>query len=167
MSELAFALFDSAIGRCGIAWSGRGIVAVQLPATSERATLSRMLRRLPAARDSAPPPAVKRAIDDIAALLRGEARELGHITIDGEGVPDFHRRVYAVARGIRPGATLSYGDIAERLGDRTLARDVAEALAQNPTPIIVPCHRVLAAGGKNAWIFRAGRGSHQAAPVVD
>jgi methylated-DNA-[protein]-cysteine S-methyltransferase len=148
MSELAFALFDTAIGRCGIVWSGRGIAAVQLPGKSERATRSLMLRRFAAARESEPPPMVQRAIDDIAALLRGEARELGHIAIDSEGVPDFHRRVYEVARGIRPGATLSYGEIAERLGDRGLARDVAEALGQNPTPIIVPCHRVLAAGGK-------------------
>ncbi len=148
MSELAFALFDTAIGRCGIVWSGRGVVGVQLPGNSERATRSRVLRRAPAAREIVPPPAVERAIDDIAALLRGEPRELGHVTIDSEGVPDFHRRVYEVARGIRPGTTLSYGEIAERLGDRNLARDVAQALAQNPTPIIVPCHRVLAAGGK-------------------
>jgi methylated-DNA-[protein]-cysteine S-methyltransferase len=148
MSELAFALFETAIGRCGIVWSARGIAAVQLPANSERATRSQMLRRFAAARESEPPAAVKRAIDDIAGLLKGEARELGHVAIDSEGVPDFHRRVYAIARGIRPGATLSYGDIAERLGDRILARDVAQALAQNPTPIIVPCHRVLAAGGK-------------------
>jgi methylated-DNA-[protein]-cysteine S-methyltransferase len=148
MSELAFTLFDTAIGRCAIVWSGRGIVAVQLPAGSERATRSLMLRRFAAARESVPPPSVQRAIDDIAALLRGDAQDLDHIAIDSEGVPDFHRRVYEVARGIRPGATLSYGEIAERLGDRTLARDVAEALGQKPTPIIVPCHRVLAAGGK-------------------
>ncbi len=63
-------------------------------------------------------------------------------------MPDFNRRVYDVARTIRPGATLSYGEIAVRLGDRNLARDVAQALSQNPFPIIVPCHRVLAAGGK-------------------
>jgi methylated-DNA-[protein]-cysteine S-methyltransferase len=148
MSEMAFALFDTAIGRCGIVWSGRGVVGVQLPANGERATRSQVLRRFPAARESEPPAAVKRAIDDIAGLLKGEARELGYIVIDNEGVPDFHCRVYDIARAIRPGATLSYGDIAERLGDRNLAGDVAQALAQNPTPIIVPCHRVLAAGGK-------------------
>jgi len=148
MSELAFALFDTPIGRCGIVWSGCGVAGVQLPAKGERATRSQVLRRFPAARESVPPLAVKRAIDDIAGLLKGEARELGHVAIDSEGVADFHRRVYDIARGIRPGATLSYGDIAERLGDRNLARDVAQALAQNPTPLIVPCHRVLAAGGK-------------------
>jgi methylated-DNA-[protein]-cysteine S-methyltransferase len=91
---------------------------------------------------------VRRAIEDMAALLGGEPRELGHVAIDTEGTPDFHRRVYEVARTIVAGTTMSYGEIAERLGDRNQARDVAEALSQNPFPIIVPCHRVLAAGGK-------------------
>jgi methylated-DNA-[protein]-cysteine S-methyltransferase len=73
---------------------------------------------------------------------------LSHVTLDLDGLPDFNRRVYDVARTIRPGDTLSYGEIAARLGDRNLARDVAQALSQNPFPLIVPCHRVLAAGGK-------------------
>jgi methylated-DNA-[protein]-cysteine S-methyltransferase len=148
MSELAFAVFDTAIGCCGIVWSGRGVAGVQLPAKSERATRGQVRRRFPAAEEAAPPPAVQRAIEDIGALLRGEPKELGNIAIDRQDVPDFHGRVYDVARGIRPGATLSYGEIAERLGDRNLARDVAQALGQNPFPLIVPCHRVLAAGGK-------------------
>ena len=148
MSELGFALFDTTIGRCGIAWSGRGVAGVQLPEKSERSTRSRMLRRFPAARESVPPPPIQRVIDGIGALLRGETSEFGHVSIDVEGVPDFHRRVFDVARGILPGATSTYGEIAERLGDRHLARDVAQALGQNPFPIIVPCHRVLAAGGK-------------------
>ncbi len=167
MSELAFALFDTAIGRCGIVWSGRGVVGVQLPGKSERATRSRVLRRSPAARETVPPPAVARAIDGIAALLRGEPRELGHVTIDSDGVPDFHRRVYAVARGIRRGTTLSYGEIAERLGDRNLARDVAQALCAKPNAD----HRALSSRARrrrqNRRIFRAGRGSHQAAFAVD
>jgi methylated-DNA-[protein]-cysteine S-methyltransferase len=148
MGELGFAVFGTAIGRCGIVWSARGVVGVQLPEKSERATRNRVLRGFPAARESVPPPAVRRAIEDIGVLLHGEPRDLGHVMLDSEGVPDFHRRVYDLARGIRPGTTLSYGEIAERLGDRNLARDVAQALAHNPFPIIVPCHRVLGAGGK-------------------
>jgi methylated-DNA-[protein]-cysteine S-methyltransferase len=73
-----------------------------------------------------------------------------------EDVPPFHQRVYAVARTIPPGATLSYGEIAVRLGDRGAARDVGEALGQNPFPIIVPCHRVLAAGGKVGGFSASG-----------
>ena len=89
MSELAFAVFDTAIGCCGIVWSERGVVGVQLPAKSERATRGQVRRRYPAAEEAAPPPAVQRAIDDIGALLRGEPKELGHVTIDRQDVPDF------------------------------------------------------------------------------
>ena len=148
MGELGFAVFDTAIGRCGIIWSAHGVGGVQLPERSERATRDRLLRRFPAARETLPPAALRRAIDDIGALLRGEPRDLGHVVLDSEGIPDFDRRVYALARGIRAGTTSSYGEIAERLGDRGLARDVAQALTHNPFALIVPCHRVLAAGGK-------------------
>jgi len=95
-----------------------------------------------------PPDVVQRVIADIVALLGGEPRDLTHVTIDTDGMADLNRGVYDIARTIPPGATLSYGEIAERLGDRSLARDVGQALGQNPIPIIVPCHRVLAAGGK-------------------
>jgi methylated-DNA-[protein]-cysteine S-methyltransferase len=148
MTSPSFALFDTAIGCCGIVWNERAVAGVQLPERSERATRSRLLRRFPGACAAAPPAPVQRAIDDIAALLGGEPRALGHVAIDTEAAPEFHRRVYDVARTIVAGATMSYGEIAERLGDRNLAREVAEALSQNPFPIIVPCHRVLAAGGK-------------------
>jgi methylated-DNA-[protein]-cysteine S-methyltransferase len=148
MTELGFAIFETAIGRCGIIWSSRGVVGVQLPEASERATRNRVLGRFATAREAAPPAEVQRAIADIVALIDGEPKDLRHVCIDDDDVPNLHRRVYDVARTIPPGGTLTYGEIAERLGDRTLARDVGEALSQNPWPIIVPCHRVLAAGGK-------------------
>jgi methylated-DNA-[protein]-cysteine S-methyltransferase len=146
--DIGFALFETAIGHCGIVWSERGVVGVQLPERSEDATRRRVLRRFPAARGAMPPTAIQRAIDDIVALRGGEPRDLTHVAIDADGVADFNRRVYDIARTIAPGTTLSYGKIAERLGDRNLARDVGQALGQNPFPVIVPCHRVLAAGGK-------------------
>ena len=148
MTELGFALFETAIGYCGIAWSSRGIVGVQLPEANERLTRNRILRRFAGAREAAPPAEVQHASEQIAALIGGERRDLRHVRIDSDRVPDLHRRVYDVARTISPGATLTYGEIAERLGDPALARDVGTALSQNPWPIIVPCHRVLAAGGK-------------------
>ena len=126
----------------------RGIAGVEIAGKSEQAARDRLLRRHPGAREASPPPGVQRVIADIVALLNGEPKELSHVALDLDGVPDFNRRVYDVARTIRPGATLSYGEIAARLGERNLARDVAQALSQNPFPIIVPCHRVLAAGGK-------------------
>ena len=143
-----FALFDTAIGRCGIAWSGRGVAGVQLPERGERETGARLRRRFPDARESPPPAPVRRAIAGIVALLRGEPSELGAVTLDLDGVPAFHRRVYEVARTIPPGVTLSYGEVAARLGAPGSARDVGQVLGQNPFAIIVPCHRVLAANGK-------------------
>src|SRR5215467_7550024 len=151
-----FALFETAIGACGIVWGERGVVGVQLPERSEAATRGRIQRRFPTARGAAPSADIQRAICAIVALLDGEPRDLGDVRIDLQGVPDFDRRVYDVARRIRPGATLSYGEIAERLGDRSLARDVAQALSQNPCPIIVPCHRVMAAGGKTGGFSAPG-----------
>jgi methylated-DNA-[protein]-cysteine S-methyltransferase len=148
MTTQAFALFDTAIGRCAIAWGGHGIIGVQLPEAREAATRARMKRRFPGASEQSTPPHVGHAIAAIVALLRGEARDLTGLTLDMEGVPEFNRRVYEVARQIPPGRTLTYGAIAARLGDPGLARAVGHALGRNPFPIVVPCHRVLAAGGK-------------------
>jgi O-6-methylguanine DNA methyltransferase len=148
MMASGFALFDTTIGRCGIAWGERGVSGVQLPEASERETRARMLHRFPAAGEAVPPPEVQRAVNRIVALLRGEASDLSNVPLDMDGVPAFHRRVYEVARSIPPGVTLSYGDIAARLGAPGAARAVGQALGRNPFPIVVPCHRVLAAGGK-------------------
>jgi methylated-DNA-[protein]-cysteine S-methyltransferase len=156
MSALGFALFETAIGTCGIVWSDRGIAGVQLPEGDERRTRGRVLRRYPTAREGPPPAPVQNAVAAIVALLEGKPSDLGDIVLDDGALPDFNRRVYAIARAIPPGATLSYGEIAERLGDRTLARDVAQALGHNPFPIIVPCHRVMAAGGKTGGFSAPG-----------
>jgi methylated-DNA-[protein]-cysteine S-methyltransferase len=151
-----FALFATAIGHCGIVWSERGIVGVQLPESGERATRSRVVARFPAAREAIPPASVRRTIGDIVALLGGERKDLGEAILDCDGIAEFNRRVYDITRAIPAGSTLSYGAIAERLGDRNLARDVAQALGQNPFPIIVPCHRVMAAGGKTGGFSAPG-----------
>jgi methylated-DNA-[protein]-cysteine S-methyltransferase len=148
MADHGFALFDTAIGRCGIAWSARGIVAVQLPEADERKTRARLLRRAQAASEQPPPPAVRDAIEGIITLFAGEAADLSTIVLDMDGVPPFNRCVYEITRTIPPGATLTYGDIAARLGAADLARSVGQAMGQNPFPPIVPCHRVVAAGRK-------------------
>jgi O-6-methylguanine DNA methyltransferase len=148
MTAYGFTLFDTAIGRCGVAWSDRGLVGVQLPEGSQMETRERMLQRFPAAAETAPPLQVQLAVERIVALLRGEASDLSDVALDMEGVAPFHRRVYEVARTIPPGRTLAYGDVAARLGAGRAARAVGQALGRNPFPIVVPCHRVLAAGGK-------------------
>lgn len=156
MTTYSFSLFDTAIGTCGIVWTVRGIAGVQIHNASERATRATLLRRFAGAEEAAPPAQVQRAIDGIVALLNGEKRDLSGVTIDADDLPEFNRKVYDIARTIPPGSTLTYGEIAERLGDKLLARDVGQALGKNPTPLIVPCHRVLAAGGKTGGFSAPG-----------
>ena len=147
-SESEFALFDTPIGRCGIAWGSSGLKLLQLPEGRDSATRARLLLRCPDAREAVPPPLVQRAIDAILALLRGEASDLSSIELDMDHVPPFHERVYEEARKIPAGTTLSYGELAARIGAEGSARAVGQALGRNPFAIIVPCHRVLAASGK-------------------
>jgi methylated-DNA-[protein]-cysteine S-methyltransferase len=140
--------FMTAIGACAIAWSDEGVVGVQLPEADEAQTLARLGRRFPTAAPHRPSPAVLEAIDRITALLRGEPDDLVTIKLDFGPAANLDRRVWEIARGIAPGRTRAYGEIAAELGDPALAREVGGALGRNPAPIIVPCHRVLAAGGK-------------------
>ena len=144
---MEFTLFDTALGRCGIAWGLRGIVAVQLPEADERALRARMARAVPGAREASPPADVDRAIGEIGALLDGQPRALADVVLDMEDVPEFDRRVFSVARAVPPGETITYGEIATRIGEGGAAQAVGQALGRNPFPIVVPCHRVLAAGG--------------------
>jgi len=148
MTSDGFALFDTAIGCCGIAWRGDAVTGMQLPEGSAEATRARMARRHAKAGEQAPPPAVQRAIERITALLAGAKDDLADIVVDDEALPAFHRRVYGIARAISPGQTLTYGDVAKRLGEPSAARAVGHALGRNPFPVIVPCHRVLAADGR-------------------
>ena len=148
MTAPGFALFDTAIGHCAIAWGPNGICGVQLPEATPGATRRRMLARYPELQESATPAVVQRAIDRIVTLLRGEASDLEQIVLDMALVPPFHRRVYEFARTIPNGSTLSYGEVASRIGSPGAARAVGQALGKNPFAIVVPCHRVLAAGGK-------------------
>jgi methylated-DNA-[protein]-cysteine S-methyltransferase len=147
MSAQGFALFDTAIGHCGIAWNDRGVVGLQLPEACAADTRSRLRRRFASAREMPPPPEIGQAIAGIVALLQGKPVDLSAVPLDMNGVSLFHRRVYELARGIGPGHTLTYGEIAARLGEPGSARAVGHALGRNPFAIIVPCHRVLAAGG--------------------
>jgi methylated-DNA-[protein]-cysteine S-methyltransferase len=148
MSSCGFTLFETAIGRCGIAWGERGVLAVQLPGARDADTCARLLQHVPDATQAVPPRDIALAIASIAALLNGERADLSGIALDMERLPPFRRRVYEAARGIAPGETRSYGEVAARVGAPGAARAVGQALGRNPFPIVVPCHRVLAAGGR-------------------
>ncbi|HEY3664605.1 MAG TPA: methylated-DNA--[protein]-cysteine S-methyltransferase [Polyangiaceae bacterium] len=156
MNAPGFALFDTAVGRCGIAWGERGVCCVRLPEARSSEMRTHLVRRFPDAEESAPPPVVQRAIDRIVTLLRGEATDLSQIPLDMSAVPPFQRRVYELARTIPSGATLSYGEVATRLGSPGSARAVGQALGKNPFAIVVPCHRVPAARGKLGGFSASG-----------
>jgi len=141
-------VFETQIGRCGIAWSWDGVIGLSIPEASASAVRARLLQRFPAAAESAPPVQVARAIEAIRSLLRGEHTDLSGIGLDMDGVPAFNRSVYEITRTIAPGRTLTYGEIAARVGTPKDARGVGQALGRNPFPIVVPCHRVVAADGR-------------------
>ena len=143
-----YALFETAIGWAGIAWADKGLVGAYLPEADRESARKSFLRRFPDAAEAEPTPDAAHAIAGIRELLSGKSNDLTDIDIDIARVPDFNARVYQIARAIPPGETRTYGEIAVRLGDKLLARDVGAALGQNPWPIVVPCHRVTAAGGK-------------------
>jgi methylated-DNA-[protein]-cysteine S-methyltransferase len=147
VSASGYALFDTSIGSCGIAWTERGIAAFQLPETGDGAIRVRMRRRFPEAVEQEPPASVRSVVDAVVSLLDGGEADLSRVVLDLDAVPEFHHRVYEEARTIAPGTTRSYGEIATALGDPGLARAVGRALAANPVAVIVPCHRVVAAGG--------------------
>lgn len=145
----AFALFDTAIGRCGICWADGGIVGAALPGPSDAQMRGRFTERFPGATEAEPPAGYAAVIEDVVALLAGEKRDLSEAPLDLSATPPFHQRVYVVARKIPPGETMTYGEIARALGaGPEAARAVGEAMGRNPIPILMPCHRVLGAGGK-------------------
>ena len=136
------------IGRCGIAWGDAGIVGVQLPEAREIETRRRLFQLYPDAREQRPPLNVEIAIEGIAALLRGQPCDLSDVTLDMTGMHAFNQRVYELTRTIPRGETRTYGEIAKRLGASGAVHSVAQAICpQSRSCIIVPCHRVLEAGG--------------------
>ena len=156
MTSRGFTLFDTPIGTCGLAWGPNGIVGLQLPEASADKTRARLQRRWPEAVEQTPPPGVQRAIDQVLTLLADGTTDLADIPVDLAAAPEFHRKVYEVARTIPPGQTLTYGEIAKRLGVPHESREVGQALSRNPVAIIVPCHRVLGADGKMGGFSATG-----------
>ena len=156
MAPLGCCLFDTAIGACGIAWTQDAIAAVQLPETTREGTRRRLCLAFGELPEAAPPAFVQRAIDRIQALLEGARDDLADLPLDFSEVPDFHRRVYEVTRAIPPGEVLTYGEVARRIGEPGASRAVGRALGRNPFAPVVPCHRVLAAGGRSGGFSAEG-----------
>ena len=146
MAGCGYSIFDTALGRCGIAWGDLGVIGVQLPEAREIDTRKRLFQLYPEARELRPPFNVGIAIEGITALLRGDDCDLSEVTLDMTGIPDFNQRVYALVRTIPRGETRIYDDIASGLRASGAVHSVVQAIGRNPFMLIVPCHRVLEAG---------------------
>jgi methylated-DNA-[protein]-cysteine S-methyltransferase len=147
-SAPSFAVFETPIGPCAIAWTEHAVVAFTLPDGTADKTRVRLRRRWPGAAETSPPTWVADTIDKVQRLLHGEQVDLSDVPLDLEASPEFHRRVYEMARTIPAGHTMTYGEIAKKLGVAHESREVGQALGRNPIAVIVPCHRVLGADGK-------------------
>ncbi|MFY3383623.1 methylated-DNA--[protein]-cysteine S-methyltransferase [Paracidovorax sp. MALMAid1276] len=162
-----YALFPTAIGHCGMAWQGAVLVGVQLPEDAgEMPTRARMLRRFPHLAECTMPPPVAAWAARVAALLQGVRDDLCDVPLALDTVPPFNARVYALARRIPPGKTMTYGEMAAALGEPGAARAVGQALGHNPFAPVVPCHRILAANGR-AGGFSAGGGAATKLRMLD
>jgi methylated-DNA-[protein]-cysteine S-methyltransferase len=142
-----FHIFETAIGWAAIVWGPSGLAGACLPEPDASGARRLARKRFPAAEEAADAGGFESIVEGVQALLRGEPADFSEAPLDLERVPAFDARVYAITRTITAGETLTYGAIARRIGDRFLAREVGAALGRNPWPIIVPCHRVTAAGG--------------------
>lgn len=155
MKKAAYCLFETPLGTCGIAWretadsgSQAVVTAVRLPEATPHATESRIARKAGSDQRSAPPPEIAATIEKIRKHLDGEVQDFRGVALDLEDVEPFFRQIYEATRQIPPGQTRTYGEIAKAVGQPAAAQEVGQAMAKNPVPIIVPCHRVAAAGGK-------------------
>jgi methylated-DNA-[protein]-cysteine S-methyltransferase len=143
-----YSLFDTCLGPCGMAWADEGVRRLQLPEASAAATEQRLAARSQCMRCDAPPEAIVRVIDQVRCYAAGEQVDFSDVALDLAGVGAFYRGIYDLARRVRWGQTSTYGTLARQAGAPGAARAVGQAMGHNPVPIIIPCHRVLAAGGK-------------------
>jgi methylated-DNA-[protein]-cysteine S-methyltransferase len=150
MEQAHHHLFETAIGRCGVAWNERGLCAVQLPEKDAAATGQRLAKKAGGSSAAEPPPHVQAVIGDIQNYLGGAKVDFSTVAVDLSGIDDFRRRIYQALRGIGFGRTTTYSELARSIGatDWEGARDVGLAMGSNRIPIVIPCHRVLAAGNK-------------------
>ncbi len=144
-----YLIFETASGFCGIAWGDVGITSFRLPARTAEAAERSLLRRLPGAKPGTPTRDVREAIAAVTRYFQGEAVDFSNIRLDLDEQDEFFKKIYAATRRVGWGHTTTYGSLAKELGAGSqAARDVGQAMAKNPVPLIIPCHRVMAAGGK-------------------
>lgn len=152
MEQEAYCLFETVLGWCAIVWRERGdtnaVTLLHLPEATRELTEARIARGSGARQPTPPPPEVAEIIDRVRKHLQGEVGDFRDITLDLDGIDPLTRRVYEVAREIPVGETRTYGELARVLDQPGAVRAVGQALARNPIALIIPCHRVVAAGGR-------------------
>lgn len=147
-SPPTYLVFETGIGPIGLAWSVAGILRLQLPTGNGEATRRRLLAELPGAVVADPPPAIASVVGRLKHYSAGAPSDFADIALDLTGIDSFRLDVYRAARALGFGETVAYGKLAARAGHPGTARETGQALGRNPVPIIIPCHRVLAAGGR-------------------
>ena len=152
---ISYALFPTAIGTCGLLWADSGILGLQLPEATDALTVRRLVGDHEAT-EAEPPAHIAAVISSVQQLTEGGNIDLTQVPLDMSTVGSYNRRLYEAIRAIPPGQTRTYGEIAADLGEPGAARAVGRAMGQNPWPIIVPCHRVVAANGKTGGFSAYG-----------
>jgi len=162
-----YVVFETVSGFCGLAWNEVGISRFQLPASTAAATERNIPRRVPSAAPGTPTPEIAAIIKAVQRYFTGEAIDFSQVPLDLRGQEAFFAQIYGALRNISWGQTTTYGALAKQLGaGPEAARDVGQAMATNPVPLIIPCHRVLAAGGKLGG-FSAPGGSDTKAHMLE
>lgn len=157
-----YTLFDTMLGYCGIVWKTPGpvgafpIAAFQLPEATPLLTEARVERRWEAKRAQSVPLPIQNIIRRVKLHLSGESQDFGDIELDLDGVGKFAKAIYQAARAVPAGQTTTYGQLAEAVGCAGAARTVGQAMSRNPVPLIIPCHRVIAAGGRRGGFSAHG-----------
>jgi methylated-DNA-[protein]-cysteine S-methyltransferase len=147
-------VFETKLGTAAIAWNDAGVTRFNLPGPKDGAT-----NRLGAATPAEPPPRIAAIIALAQRYFAGERIDFDAIGLDLSSVDPFRRAIYDALRKVGFGETVTYGELAKRAGanEPQAAQDVGVAMARNPVPLIIPCHRVLAAGGKLGGFSAPGR----------
>ena len=145
-----YAVIDTELGFAGIAWNDAGVTRFQLPSADPEATTRRLLRHTPEGKAAMPPSPITETVEAVKRYFGGDRIDFSDVTLDLAGQSDLFREIYAAARRVGYGETTTYGRLAKEMGRNNweAAREVGQAMAKNPVALIIPCHRVLAAGGK-------------------
>ncbi|HTV70586.1 MAG TPA: methylated-DNA--[protein]-cysteine S-methyltransferase [Rhizobiaceae bacterium] len=147
-SSIGRHIFETALGWMAVTWSAEGLTRVWLPERERESVLRRVEKREANLPDAPLSPVIAAVVESLKSYAAGEEVDFSTVPLDLSGIDDFRLAIYDAAKALHYGETVTYGELAKRAGHPGLARETGAALGQNPLPIVVPCHRILAAGNK-------------------